>query len=79
MKRTAATRPEGRREMLAAGGMAALAATLPMPAIGQAKPVRIGLLTVKTGPLAQGGIQMEQGAELFLGTGTISLPDGPPS
>jgi branched-chain amino acid transport system substrate-binding protein len=28
--------------------------------------VRIGLLTVKTGPLAQGGIQMEQGITLFL-------------
>lgn len=44
----------------------ALAATLPMPAIAQNKPVRIGLLTVKTGPLAQGGIQMEQGTALFL-------------
>jgi branched-chain amino acid transport system substrate-binding protein len=41
------------------------AATLPMPAIAQNKPIRIGLLTVKTGPLAQGGIQMEQGAALF--------------
>jgi branched-chain amino acid transport system substrate-binding protein len=37
-----------------------------MPAIGQEKPIRIGLLTVKTGPLAQGGIQMEQGITLFL-------------
>jgi branched-chain amino acid transport system substrate-binding protein len=44
----------------------AAAATLPMPAIAQNKPVRIGLLTVKTGPLAQGGIQMEQGIALFL-------------
>jgi branched-chain amino acid transport system substrate-binding protein len=44
----------------------AAAATLPMPAIAQNKPVRIGLLTVKTGPLAQGGIQMEQGVALFL-------------
>jgi branched-chain amino acid transport system substrate-binding protein len=41
------------------------AATLPMPAIAQNKPIRIGLLTVKTGPLAQGGIQMEQGTALF--------------
>ena len=56
----------GRREFLAAGGTAALAVTLPLPAISQAKPVRIGLLTVKTGPLAQGGIQMEQGITLFL-------------
>jgi branched-chain amino acid transport system substrate-binding protein len=45
---------------------AAAAATLPMPAIAQNKPIRIGLLTVKTGPLAQGGIQMEQGTNLFL-------------
>jgi branched-chain amino acid transport system substrate-binding protein len=44
----------------------ALAAALPMPAIAQDKPVRIGLLTVKTGPLAQGGLQMEQGVALFL-------------
>jgi branched-chain amino acid transport system substrate-binding protein len=44
----------------------AAAAALPMPAIAQNKPVRIGLLTVKTGPLAQGGIQMEQGVALFL-------------
>jgi branched-chain amino acid transport system substrate-binding protein len=41
------------------------AAVLPMPAIAQNKPIKIGLLTVKTGPLAQGGIQMEQGAALF--------------
>jgi branched-chain amino acid transport system substrate-binding protein len=44
----------------------ALAAGFPMPAIAQGKPIRIGLLTVKTGPLAQGGIQMEQGTNLFL-------------
>jgi branched-chain amino acid transport system substrate-binding protein len=43
----------------------AVAAALPMPAIAQNKPIRIGLLTVKTGPLAQGGIQMEQGTALF--------------
>src|SRR5499426_615679 len=44
----------------------ALAATLPRPARAQGKPVRLGLLTVKTGPLAQGGIQMEQGITRFL-------------
>src|SRR5690348_6610785 len=36
------------------------------PAIAQAAPARIGLLTVKTGPLAQGGIQMEQGINAYL-------------
>jgi branched-chain amino acid transport system substrate-binding protein len=44
----------------------ALAAALPRSARAQAKPVRLGLLTVKTGPLAQGGIQMEQGMIRFL-------------
>jgi branched-chain amino acid transport system substrate-binding protein len=47
-------------------GSTAVAATLPFPAVAQNKPVRIGLLTVKTGPLAQGGIQMEQGTTRFL-------------
>ena len=43
------------------------AATLKMPAVhAQAAPFKIGLLTVKTGPLAQGGIQMEQGIVTFL-------------
>jgi len=44
----------------------ALATILPIPAVAQGKPVRIGLLTVKTGPLAQGGLQMEQGITRFL-------------
>ena len=30
------------------------------------EPIRIGFLTVKTGPLASGGIQMEQGLTLYL-------------
>ncbi len=47
-------------------GTAAATATFAMPALAQSKPVRIGLLTVKTGPLAQGGIQMEQGMTRFL-------------
>jgi branched-chain amino acid transport system substrate-binding protein len=49
--------------MLAAG---ASAAALPMPAVAQGAPFKIGLLTVKTGPLAQGGIQMEQGLVTFI-------------
>jgi len=32
----------------------------------EAEPIRIGLLTVKTGPLATGGIQMEQGLDVYL-------------
>ena len=45
---------------------AAIAATMPAPAFAQQKPIKIGLLTVKTGPLAAGGIQMEQGTICFL-------------
>jgi branched-chain amino acid transport system substrate-binding protein len=56
----------GRRKLLGGSTAAALVANLPMPALAQAKPIKIGLLTVKTGPLAQGGIQMEQGTRLFL-------------
>jgi branched-chain amino acid transport system substrate-binding protein len=42
-------------------------ATLKMPAVhAQGAPFKIGLLTVKTGPLAQGGTQMEQGIVTFL-------------
>jgi len=49
-------------------GLAASTAVLAMPAVlrAQAAPFKIGLLTVKTGPLAQGGIQMEQGIATFL-------------
>src|SRR6476469_8171002 len=50
--------------MLATG---ASIATLKAPAVhAQAAPFKLGLLTVKTGPLAQGGIQMEQGVLTFL-------------
>src|SRR6516164_5309766 len=56
----------GRRKRLGSSAAAALVANLPMPALAQAEPIKIGLLTVKTGPLAQGGIQMEQGTRLFL-------------
>ena len=53
-----------RRTFLA--GTAAAAALPPRVAFAQGTPARIGLLTVKTGPLAQGGIQMEQGINVFL-------------
>jgi branched-chain amino acid transport system substrate-binding protein len=55
-----------RRAFLVRGGFATLATTLPIPALAQSKPIRVGLLTVKTGPLAQGGNQMEQGMIRFL-------------
>src|SRR5438132_2620061 len=45
---------------------AAAVAMAPAPVFAQQKPIKIGLLTVKTGPLAAGGIQMEQGLIRFL-------------
>lgn len=57
-----------RRKFMAATAAGAALATFkfPAPAIAQAAPFKLGLLTVKTGPLAQGGIQMEQGIATFL-------------
>lgn len=52
-----------RRQMLT--GAAAVAA-FPMPAIAQNAPIKIGLLTVKTGPLAAGGVHFEEGFVTFL-------------
>jgi branched-chain amino acid transport system substrate-binding protein len=48
----------------AAAGLASLAK--PWVARAAAGPMRIGFLTVKTGPLASGGLQMEQGLTLYL-------------
>src|SRR3989440_481908 len=39
---------------------------LPFGAQAQSEPLRIGFLTVRSGPLAAGGKQMEQGIQLFL-------------
>ena len=59
--------------MLATG---ASAAALKMPAVhAQGAPFKIGLLTVKTGPLAQGGIQMEQGIATYLKEKSHTLAD----
>src|SRR5438034_7706183 len=55
-----------RRGFLVGTAGTAVAASLPRLARAQGKPVKIGLLTVKTGPLASGGIQMEQGTIRFL-------------
>jgi branched-chain amino acid transport system substrate-binding protein len=54
-----------RRNLLAGG--AALSILPSRLAVGQAlEPLRIGFLTVRTGPLAAGGKQQEEGAALFL-------------
>jgi branched-chain amino acid transport system substrate-binding protein len=55
-----------RRKLLAGATAIAGASAFPMPSIAQNAPFKLGLLTVKTGPLAQGGIQMEQGVQVFL-------------
>jgi branched-chain amino acid transport system substrate-binding protein len=62
------SRKLSRRTLLAgtAAGAATALARFPAPAIAQAAPFKLGLLTVKTGPLAQGGIQMEQGVITYL-------------
>src|SRR5674476_609772 len=55
------------RRTFMAGTAGAVVSTFhfPTPAIAQTTPFKIGLLTVKSGPLAQGGIQMEQGLTTF--------------
>ena len=55
-----------RRKFLAGTAAAAATASLPMPANAQNAPMKIGLLTVKTGPLAAGGIHFEEGITAFL-------------
>jgi branched-chain amino acid transport system substrate-binding protein len=68
MSRKLSSSNVSRRAVLAgtAVGAAAALARFPAPAIAQSKPFKLGLLTVKTGPLAQGGIQMEQGVITYL-------------
>lgn len=41
-------------------------ALLSFDALAQSEPIRVGFLTVRTGPLAAGGKQMEEGILLFL-------------
>jgi branched-chain amino acid transport system substrate-binding protein len=51
-------------------GTAAAGMTLALPGLARAQagaePVRLGLLTVKSGPLASGGIDMERALNMFL-------------
>src|SRR5437660_6514107 len=53
-----------RRRFIQASGATAAAAALPLRA--QAGPIRVGLVTVKTGPLASGGIDMERALVQYL-------------
>jgi len=54
-----------RRKILATTGAAAIA-QVARPAVAQQKPVKIGLMTVKTGGLAAGGVHLEEGISCFL-------------
>jgi branched-chain amino acid transport system substrate-binding protein len=55
-----------RRTFVASGILAVAAAALPWSSQAQPEPIRIGFLTVRSGPLAAGGKQMEEGIQLFL-------------
>ena len=56
-----------RRFVQATGtGLAVSALGIPFAARAQSEPIRVGLMTVKTGPLASGGIDMERGLTQFL-------------
>lgn len=53
-----------RRRLLQGG--AALGTCVALPALAQSQPLKIGMLSVKSGALAAGGRQMEDGFRLFL-------------
>ncbi len=57
-----------RRRFIKATGAGLGASALGFPAIvrSQSGPIRVGLVTVKTGPLASGGIDMERALQQFL-------------
>jgi branched-chain amino acid transport system substrate-binding protein len=53
-----------RRRFIQAAGAAASVVSL--PSFSQGNPIRLGLMTVKTGPLASGGIDMERALVQYL-------------
>src|SRR5512140_2641400 len=55
-----------RRLLLACLSVAFAAMLPPATAYAQDEPIRLGFLTVRTGALAAGGRQMEEGIQLFL-------------
>src|SRR6188472_2467057 len=55
-----------RRKFVAGAAALSGAGAFPTPSIAQAAPMKIGLLTVKTGPLAAGGLHAEEGLTAFL-------------
>lgn len=55
-----------RRRFIQASGAGSVALGLPSIAHSQTGPIRIGLMTVKSGPLASGGIDMERALVQYL-------------
>src|ERR1700739_1995897 len=55
-----------RRRFLQTSAAATGAAAIAMSAVAQNAPLKIGLMTVKTGPLAAGGIHIEEGFRAYL-------------
>jgi branched-chain amino acid transport system substrate-binding protein len=57
-----------RRRFIHAAGAGIGAAALGVPTLARAQtgPIRVGLVTVKTGPLASGGIDMERALQQFM-------------
>src|SRR3954470_19519458 len=51
---------------IAAAAALVLGTITPTSVLAQSDPIRIGFLTVRTGALAAGGKQMEEGIQLFL-------------
>jgi branched-chain amino acid transport system substrate-binding protein len=60
------SRDINRRKFVAGAAALSGASAFPMPSVAQNTPVKVGLLTVKTGPLAAGGIHAEEGITAFL-------------
>jgi branched-chain amino acid transport system substrate-binding protein len=63
-----------RRKFLLGTGALGAASTLAKPALAQQKPIKDGLMTVKTGGLAAGGIHLEEGIPASSRTRTSRWP-----
>ena len=63
-----------RRSFIQGASAAGLTLAIPKFALAQSKePIQLGLLTVKTGPLASGGIDMERGIQMYLAERNYTL------
>ena len=69
------TRQISRRKVVAGATALSASSAFPLPSIAQSAPMKIGLLTVKTGPLAAGGLHAEEGITTFLKDKNFVLSD----